>query len=138
MSWRYSMPDDIRAEKILSFEHLAQANRSDVTTTVARLMASRGFTPTTEPALREYMQTHGWGDLPPIVVDQTGQIIDGVKRAITAKALGMDTCTSVVLEIPGTPEEMQARRWEIRHALNSVIPMHLDEVQTWLMEGQNT
>lgn len=77
----------------------------------------------------EYMREHGgWGDLPPITVDEAGNVIDGMKRCRAAEAFGLEDVPSREVKGVLTNEQRLALRIELNHR----NPILMDEVGTWL------
>jgi hypothetical protein len=90
--------------------------------------------------LRAYMIEHnGWGDLPPITVDEDGNLIDGYKRGEIYSQLAhqhgwpMTAPARVVQGAEAYPDEAEraARYGELRRVLNEKT-LASDEADAWL------
>lgn len=90
--------------------------------------------------LRAYMIEHsGWGDLPPIIVDEEGNLIDGYKRGEIYSQLAHqngwpNTCPAVTIQgaerYPDEAERAAAYR-SLRQFANSKT-LVADEAEAWL------
>jgi len=89
--------------------------------------------------IRAHLIEHGWGDWPPIIVDEFGNLIDGYKRSQIAWELGITNAPAVVIQgAERFPDEAEraVRYAELRARLNDKTVL-TDEIEAWLKEIRN-